>query len=146
MVFLGLAGLILVIRIILVPADFGIHEQGYLYGWYRKSNEQEWVNLAIKYQGRGYCQDCHGEPYKSILSSPHRGIECENCHGPAGDHPTNPLKLKKNTGRDLCLRCHSYLAYPTSKRSEIKGIDAEKHNPSGACASCHDAHKASKPG
>lgn len=145
-VFLGLAGFILFMRITIVPSDFGIHEKGYLYGWYRKSNEKEWADLPIKFQGKGYCQNCHGEPYKDLLSSPHRAIECENCHGPAAAHPAEPAKLAKNTSRDLCLRCHSYLPYPTSIRSQIKGIDPARHNPGGECVSCHDAHKATKPG
>lgn len=32
---------ILLIRLLYVPDDFGIHEKGYMYGWYSKSNE-EW--------------------------------------------------------------------------------------------------------
>lgn len=145
-VFLILAGLIFLIRWMVVPADFGIQETGYMYGWYRKSSEDEWQSQEIKYQGRAYCQSCHVQPYEDVLSSPHRLIECENCHGPALAHPTNPLKLSKNLSRELCLRCHARLLYPTSKRSEIKGIDQNEHNPGIDCIFCHEAHKASKPG
>lgn len=146
LVFVGAAGLGLAIRLIMVPADFGIQETGYMYGWYRKSNEKEWQAQEIKYQGKEYCQSCHAQPYQDIFSSSHRLIECENCHGPALTHPADPAKLVKNTSRELCLRCHAYLPYPTSKRSEIKGIDHNEHNPGMECISCHEAHKASKPG
>ncbi|MGB9700549.1 MAG: cytochrome c3 family protein [Thermodesulfobacteriota bacterium] len=144
--FLIIASLILLVRWIMVPADFGIQETGYMYGWYRKSNEKEWQAREIKYQGKEYCQSCHAQPYQDVSSSPHRLIECENCHGPALTHPTEPPKLAKNANRELCLRCHTYLPYPTSKRSEIKGIDQNEHNPGLACISCHEPHKASKPG
>jgi hypothetical protein len=53
-VVLAIAGLILIARIFVVPDDFGIHESGYMYGWYRKGNEEEWKALKAKYQGKDY--------------------------------------------------------------------------------------------
>ncbi len=82
LVFLVLASLILLIRGVIVSLDFGIHETGYMYGWYLKSNEKEWENQEIKYQGMQYCQSCHAQSYQDVSFSPHRIIECENCHGP----------------------------------------------------------------
>ena len=55
-VILALVGLILVARTMVVPKDFGVHERGYMYGWYRKANEEEWKALKVKYQGKEYCQ------------------------------------------------------------------------------------------
>ncbi|MDI6753177.1 MAG: cytochrome c3 family protein [Thermodesulfobacteriota bacterium] len=144
-VVLALAGTILIVRNFIVPSDFGVHESGYMYGWYRKSNEGEWKAVKVKYQGKEYCQDCHAESDQQVRSSRHNLIECENCHGPALEHPSNPAKLAIDRGRELCLRCHTHLAYPTSKRSEISGIDAESHNPGGDCVGCHNPHQASKP-
>jgi len=144
-VVLGIVALILLIRIVVVPKDFGVHENGYLYGWFRKSNEAYWKDLPVKYQGRDYCQDCHGDQTKQVRASLHAAIECENCHGPALSHPSEPAKLTVDRSRDLCLRCHSYLPYSGSKRSEIKGIDPARHNPDLECSGCHDPHLASKP-
>ncbi len=145
-VVLAVAGLILIARTLLVPADFGIHDKGYMYGWYRQGNVEEWKAVKAKYQGKDYCRDCHSEQEKQNLSSPHKIIECENCHGPAIEHPSDPPKLTIDRSRELCLRCHSFLSYPTSKRSEIKGIDPNQHNPGEECAGCHNPHQASKPG
>jgi hypothetical protein len=46
-VVLALAGMILIARIFVVPEDFGIHEKGYMYGWYRKANEEEWKAFKV---------------------------------------------------------------------------------------------------
>jgi predicted CXXCH cytochrome family protein len=144
-VFLALVAFILIARAFLVPKDFGIHERGYMYGWYREGNVAEWKAFKVKYQGKEYCRDCHGDQERQVLSSPHKMVECENCHGPALEHPSDPPKLALDRTRGLCLRCHTYLPYPTSKRSEIKGIDPDQHNPGLECAGCHNPHQASKP-
>jgi hypothetical protein len=131
-----------------VPKDFGVHESGYMYGWYRKGDEEFWKNFKIKYQGKEYCKDCHEKNYRSINKSPHRNIECENCHGPAGTpegvlhHDPDKLpKLAIDRSREQCYRCHVYLPYPTSGRSEINGFpDPEKHNPGVECVMCHNPH------
>jgi hypothetical protein len=41
-VFLAFVAIVLIVRFFYVPKDFGIHERGYMYGWHRKSNEEEW--------------------------------------------------------------------------------------------------------
>lgn len=144
-VVLVLAGIILAVRTLIVPGDFGIHEAGYTYGWYRNASIGDWKAVTVKYQGGEYCKGCHGARVQQILSSPHRIIQCENCHGPAMEHPSEPAKLGIDRTRDLCLRCHSSLPYPTSERSEIKGVDPDTHNPGIECAGCHNPHEASKP-
>lgn len=132
--------MILLIRTFYVPADFGVHERGYMYGWYRKSDEEEWKEVKVKYLGREYCKDCHGEGYSSVMRSSHAIIECENCHGPAIEHPVEPAKLVIDRSRELCLRCHTYLPYRTSNRSNIKGINPDTHNPGIECSMCHNPH------
>jgi len=144
-VVLALVGIILIVRLFFVPEDFGVHERGYMYAWYRKSNEEEWKAVKPKYQGKEYCMDCHREVDQQIRSSRHNLIECENCHGPALEHPSNPPKLALEQGRELCLRCHIYLPYPTSQRLEVKGIDPDEHKPGLDCIACHNPHTASKP-
>jgi len=140
-VFLAFIAIVLIARFFYVPKDFGIHERGYMYGWYRKSNEEEWKQVKVKYQGMEYCKDCHPENYKNLMESPHAIIQCENCHGPAIDHPSDPLKLSIDRSRELCLRCHTYLPYPTSNRANIRGIDPDNHNPGIECSMCHNPHK-----
>jgi predicted CXXCH cytochrome family protein len=139
-VFLIVVGLILLSRVFLVPKDFGTNELGYRFGWHRAGNEQEWRDFKVKYAGSDYCMGCHDDKYSSIKSSPHQNIQCENCHGPAGDHPSDPPKLVIDTSRAQCLRCHFPLPYSSSDRSKIKGVDPETHNPGIDCSQCHNPH------
>jgi hypothetical protein len=144
-VIIGIVVLILLARLMYVPKDFGIGTRGYMYGWHRAANEEEWKAFKVKYLGREYCKDCHSDKYASIMKTPHRIIECENCHGPAndttGDHPSEQrLKLIIDKTPEQCLRCHFPLPYPTSGRSKIRSIDPEKHNPDSECTSCHNPH------
>jgi len=144
-VVLTMVAIVLIARTLFVPDDFGIHERGYMYGWYRQANVEEWKAVKVKYQGKEFCAACHAQQTQKNLSSPHRIIECENCHGPAVGHPLDPPKLTIDKTRELCLRCHAYLPYPTSQRSEIKGIDPDRHNTGLPCVLCHNPHEASKP-
>lgn len=141
MVIAAAVGLILVARAFMVPEDFGAQETGYMYGWHRKSNEQQWKDVKVKFKGREYCKDCHSEQYDLIATTPHVMINCENCHGPALDHPQQPAKLDKNTDRALCLRCHAALPYKGSGRMNVRGIEDDKHNPGAKCVDCHNPHK-----
>lgn len=137
---IGIIALALLARVFYVPKDFGIHEKGYMYGWYREGNIMDWKDVKVKYQGKNYCRDCHPDKVESIDKTPHAIIQCENCHGPAIDHPSDPPKLAIDRSMQQCLRCHFPLAYPTSNRSKIRGIDPEKHNPDIECVMCHNPH------
>jgi hypothetical protein len=139
-IVLAIVGMILITRTILVPGDFGAYERGYMYGWHRKSNEVEWKNISIKYKTATTCRECHKDKYNDIKDSPHGSISCENCHGPAYDHPENPVGLLIDRSRLLCIRCHAYLPYNASDRGGIRGINPEKHYPSAECVMCHIPH------
>lgn len=143
---LAIVVIILIARTFLTPDDFRTHEQGYMYGWHRQSNVEEWKNFSVKYRGREFCVSCHAGQTQKLASAPHKDIECENCHGPAKSHPADPLKLNVDRSRELCLRCHTSLAYPTSQRLQIKGVNPDRHNPGLNCVLCHKPHEASKPG
>jgi predicted CXXCH cytochrome family protein len=140
-VVLVIIGGILLARQFIVPPDFGVYERGFMYSYHRRSNEKEWEEFKVKYRTRQYCKDCHSDKYEPIVLSKHRVIQCENCHGPAVEHPENPPKLKVDKSRQLCLRCHARLPYPTSLRGKLKGIDPKEHNPDMECSMCHDPHK-----
>lgn len=139
-VLIGLVALVLLVRFFVVPDDFGAHEAGYMYGWHRKGNEQEWKAQPVKHRTAAYCRECHADKIESLGASPHGRIECENCHGPALGHPDDPPALAIDRSRELCLRCHARLPYPTSGRRDIRGIEPGDHNPGEPCVSCHNPH------
>jgi hypothetical protein len=142
---LGVIALVLLVREIVVPKDFGIHERGYMYGWHRKSNEAEWKAVSVKYNTTANCKKCHEDKYLDIKDSPHGGIMCENCHGPGGKHPEDPKTLNIDRSRELCSRCHARLPYPGSGRGKIKGINPATHHPEVECVLCHYPHNPKRP-
>lgn len=144
-VAIGIAALILVVRMIIVPSDFGAHERGYMYGWHRESNLSEWAGVTAKYRGTLYCAGCHKDKYADIKDSPHGRIQCENCHGPALKHPDDPKSLTVDRSRTLCLRCHFRLNYAAGDRGAIRGINPQTHHPQADCVLCHYPHNPLRP-
>lgn len=147
-VLIFLLVLIGVARAIFVPADFKAVNGDYKYQWHRVSSEDFWKGFKVKYQGRKYCEDCHEDQVNMIKASKHAMIQCENCHGPAIEHPENPEKLTIDKSRDLCLRCHAKLPYRPATYAmlptgpiELKMQDGEEHNTDYECVECHDVHK-----
>ena len=139
-VAIGLVGALLLARQFLVPDDFGIQGDSFTYNYHRLSNVQEWKEFPIKYQGWESCRECHRENVRTQRRSPHRQIECENCHGPSVNHPDEVEYLPRNTKRELCLRCHAYLEYPNSARLEIPPIKDRMHYRRKECVECHNPH------
>ena len=138
--------LILIARAVVVPDDFGVHDhrpdgKNFTFGFYRAGAVDDWKSFTVKYKGTQLCAECHDDEAEAHLSSKHHIIQCENCHGPALDHPDNPETLPINRSRGLCLRCHADLGYSNNPRSNIPGIDPEEHNPGEECADCHNPHK-----
>lgn len=101
------------------------------------------------------CIPCHTVGYKGTNADPAinnggydeqavprlAGVQCENCHGPGSEHPTNnPTSVKVELDAALCGGCHQDAHHPTyeeweeSAHSEV--IVAEAVNPS--CAKCHN--------
>ena len=131
---------VLLARVFIVPSDFGVGEQGYMYGWHRKSSEDDWKAVQVKYTGAQSCEPCHIEHFRDLKESPHKNINCENCHGPLMDHPRDRLSIRIDRSRGLCLRCHAKLPYNGSQRSSIRGINPETHYTSAECVMCHYPH------
>ncbi len=136
---------ILVFRAFYVPDDFGSGKYGFIYSFHRASNEDEWKAQPVKYRDTGkqtmheFCGECHWE-VQMRTDDLHGIIPCENCHGPALQHPDDPEQLIVDRSRGLCLRCHTLLPYTTSERKRIPGIDPDEHNVGDDCVDCHEPH------
>jgi len=137
---LAVVVVLVVVRQVYVPDDFGVHAGGYTYGWYRAGNVIDWKWMPLHYQDDETCGDCHRRQATEIRDQPHASIQCQNCHGPARDHPDKPAKLTVDTTRALCLRCHAKLPYPSSGRGGLRGVDAVTHHAGRQCVDCHQPH------
>lgn len=132
------------VRSFVVPADFGVHGKTFTYNFYRQGNIEEWKAFKANYRGKDSCngEKCHSKNLQENLSSEHKAIECENCHGPNLPHLDEPKKFeyKIDRTRPLCLRCHEYLPYPGNFRSGKRMIDEQGHYPGYQCFECHNPH------
>ena len=140
-VALAVVASVFVARIFLVPDDFGVHGESFTYNYYRLGNVQEWQDFPAKYQGRERCGRCHEENLVEIADSKHAKMQCENCHGPGAGHPKTVKKLPINSSRELCLRCHHKLEYPSSQRGALPGVDGATHGKTRECRKCHNPHQ-----
>ncbi len=145
---LGIVGLVYGARRIIVPSFTSV-DGDHMYQWHRVDNEAEWKNFTVKYRGMEYCKDCHMEQYDKVSESKHRMVQCENCHGPAIEHPADPMKLIVDRTRELCHKCHAKLPYRPAEYSELpegtiplKMHYPDEHNRDIECGTCHDVHAA----
>lgn len=94
-----------------------------------------------RYAGMDTCRDCHEEEYGTKLAGAHRGIGCENCHGPAAAHVANKddeaATPPKHREREFCLGCHGFVA---SRPDGFPQVVGQEHNGRKRCVACHDAH------
>lgn len=115
-------------------------------------------------RGADTCLKCHDSDHiQSIFRTPHgeqadsrtpfAKLQCETCHGPAGDHPKRVMPGAK---RPPIFTFGSDAPYPVEKQNEVcLGCHKEQagmawpggvHNQAGvACADCHTVHAAHDP-
>lgn len=136
------------VRKLVVPS-FAAVDGDYRYKWHRVDNQQEWKDWPVAHQGNSHCQGCHAAEYQMLSENRHAMLQCESCHGPARNHPSEPAKLGIDHDRELCLRCHADLPYRPDQYAELPGeaitlrmIVDEDHHPGVECNVCHNVHQA----
>lgn len=103
------------------------------------------------YVGEATCLTCHDEKKQGYFGSPHHRAEdartpaakqgCESCHGPGGNHVTDPVanpvkrfsKLPPAEVNATCTTCH--------KSGEHALWSGSQHENRGlSCVNCHSVH------
>ncbi|MFO1500491.1 MAG: multiheme c-type cytochrome [Verrucomicrobiota bacterium] len=99
--------------------------QGAHQNWELTSHAKAFDTLkAIKQEKNSECLVCHtvgfGTPvgFKDEATTPHlAGVQCENCHGPAGNHVANirdrSARPKVTIAAEVCGGCHNDFHHPT---------------------------------
>jgi len=108
---------------------------------------------AIGQDNNSVCLACHtvgfGDGgFVDETATPHlAGVQCENCHGAAGEHTRNvadeSLRPTIDLSADLCGKCHTDYHHPTfdewelSKHAEsLAGLRTSSHA-GDSCLECH---------
>ena len=99
------------------------------------------------------CLPCHTVGYglptgfvNEIATPQLAGVQCENCHGPAGNHAANPNDLTARPRMDIaaqvCGGCHSGSHNPTFEEWNTSGhaVVTEDMNPPSRINSCGRCH------
>ncbi len=136
--FLILAGLLVLARHYLIPPTFG--ELGH----YRAAAVQANADRPLVYAGREACLLCHPDIAQMHREARHQTVACEVCHGAAAAHTKAPLDKKPPAPRrrGYCPLCHGYnLSRPTG----FPQIDPVAHNPVMPCIGCHNPHAPEPP-
>ena len=117
------------------------------------------------YLGSENCKECHSKKkYKKLwrdwTKGGHKDVECEACHGPAGDHGLKDIDPRPKMTitsqmlarpHALCMGCH---AETPGRQPTVSQIECEKHlaefkvdksdpdyEKSMQCLGCHNAHR-----
>lgn len=109
---------------------------------------------SIGQENNPNCLACHTVGYGSkfgfqdLETTPMlAGVQCENCHGPAGYHAANPadpsVMPKKTVSAVVCGGCHTDAHHPTYDEwavsrhgNALEGLKANSHA-QDHCLSCH---------
>jgi hypothetical protein len=122
----------LVVRHLLVPADFGV------YGFYRAGALDDARARPISYAGQDRCASCHWPVFEARTQARHATIPCESCHGPLAGHAVDPsVKPATLDPRPLCLNCHTKME---GKWPGFPQVDPAEHNDGIPCSVCHQPH------
>jgi hypothetical protein len=102
------------------------------------------------------CLPCHtvgyGIPtgFVSATATPQlQGVQCENCHGPSGNHAANPddptARPRLEIAAEVCGGCHTGVHQPTFEewKSSSHSTVVEDMNPANRIDSCGRCHSGS---
>ena len=123
----------LLIRSVLVPADFG------RLGFFRAGALNDVRARPVVFAGETSCVDCHGPVAEERQPSKHAAVRCEACHGPLNKHAEgelDPLPPKLDS-RKLCATCHTKLAGRPAWFPQVVIAD---HAGDAECTACHQPH------
>jgi formate-dependent nitrite reductase cytochrome c552 subunit len=125
-----------VVRPVLIPPTYGLQ------GRYRAAALGEIQSYEGTLVEREACADCHGDVSEALAQSRHAQINCQSCHGPGGDHVSDPLanrpfKATAEEMRQFCGLCHHERA---GRPLAFPQVDIEEHMDGMACSDCHSPH------
>ncbi len=110
------------------------------FGYYRGDSVKEIASLPLMHQAPNSCQLCHWERHGEWSAGSHKTVNCQVCHGPAGDHPASgKLPIPTNTVA-LCSLCHEAMPARPAAQPQVNIVT---HSAGLSCTTCHSPHSPS---
>ncbi len=127
--------------------------------WSTTAHKTAYETLAAIGMGQNaYCLGCHtvgsvgldADPaldnggYDEIPIAALRGVQCENCHGPGGNHPGTQPTLPVSFAAETCGDCHNGAHHPFYDEWAGSGhgnsdlLDGGSPARNRSCAKCHN--------
>ena len=112
------------------------------YGYHPARNTTAWAAQPARYAISTTCSACHAERVQAVAANSHAVVDCQACHGPAGQHAkTGDVALAAQnvapTEPSACLVCHEAgLGRPVA----FAVIAPDVHFGPVPCLVCHDPH------
>ncbi|OGB60396.1 MAG: hypothetical protein A2Y94_08365 [Caldithrix sp. RBG_13_44_9] len=116
--------------------------------WAQTAHAHAWATLQESGHPASYCNPCHtvgyeGDPgnsgYDEAPIAKFENVQCENCHGPASDHP-NSVSVSYDVMN--CGKCHEGEHHPYLSEWEQSAhafdVEAAKAEFSASCWGCHE--------
>jgi len=131
----------------------GIHSD-----WENTAHSLAWESLMTSGHPASYCYPCHAVGYEPQPNSGNSGydevpiekfvnVQCENCHGPASDHISDPTNVDMMVSYDAenCGKCHEgehhpYISEWEESRHHFTPDENEAHGAvvNSYCQGCHE--------
>ena len=122
--------------------------------WQETNHAHAWATLQESGHPASYCNPCHtvgfeGEfgnsGYDEAPIAKFENVQCENCHGPASEHPANPSggTIKVTYSADMCATCHEGTHHPFFSEWQDSPHNFDEGGAHGApvnggCQGCHE--------
>jgi hypothetical protein len=117
---------------LLADACAGCHEREYS-KWQQTDHARAYLSLvSMKREFDPECLRCHTTRFEAPggfnmndQQAQLRNVQCEACHGPAGEHASNPLgtKLRNPISQSTCTGCHTVDQAPTFKEEYAQYLE-----------------------
>lgn len=128
--------------ILSIAAGLAIAQLADEYGYHPNRNASTWAAQPARYAVSTACEACHAGPVAVVVGTAHEAVDCQACHGAAGEHartgsPTVAGEAAASATPATCLVCHGAgLGRPVA----FTVVAPDVHFGPAPCLACHDPH------
>lgn len=98
--------------------------------------------VVAGFVGNTNCAMCHSATRATYLNTEHNsaGVDCEDCHGPGGEHNGDPSKISTSHWPGVCGQCHDEFAQWQKSRHSDPLAFGHAEISSALISECYKCH------